>query len=93
MKLEQYAMAAMTALINTNDFLHEKDHKYTEVSVDDTYTHMSHRDGHILPVSSFPTDKIEEGRRYWIDTPREVRVAKLSFKYAKAMINEQNETN
>ena len=93
MKLEQYAMAAMTALINTNDFLHEKDHKYTEVSVDDTCTHMSHRDGPIMPMSSFSLEGHEDQRRFFIETPREVRVAKLSFKYAQAMINEQNETN
>ena len=91
MKLEQYAMAAMTALINTTDFLHGEEDRFIEVSIDDTHTHMSHGDGPVLTVHSFSLEGHEEKRKYFRERTRQERVVKMSFRYAKAMMEEQSE--
>lgn len=94
MKLEEYAMAAMTALINTNDFLHIEEFKYKEVSKGDAHQYKSYKDGKIIISIKFSAefpDADESRVRYYTDQDREVKIAKLSFKYAEAMMKEQKE--
>lgn len=98
--IEDYAIQAMSELINTID-LFSPEERFIECDPINA-THFSIGAGEPTPIHVgkvlFTTNEIlstihHDNEKHFIEVPREQRVAKQAFKYAKAMMDEQEKNN